>query len=172
MDQHLQAESSRCDAVLRRYNVERSCLKCHERKIRCDKRNPCTSCVRLNIQCKYPGPERGKRRQQQKAAISDRLAQLERTITTLSQGQSDGVSNRQPKSPLKKSIPNETLPVQRTPTEISNNRGLLLPDRHYINDQLLSRLLTNVSSTLKTQICFGSSFICRKVSCRQPWVVR
>lgn len=155
MDQRLQAEPSRRDAVLRRYNVERSCLKCHERKIRCDRRNPCTSCMRLNIQCRYPGPERGKRRQQQKAAISDRLAQLERIITTLSQGQSDGVSNRQPESPLKKSIPNEPLSVQRTPTETSKNRGLLLPDRHYINDQLLSRLLANVSSTFTAQICPG-----------------
>lgn len=148
MDQRLQAEPSRRDAVLRRYNVERSCLKCHERKIRCDKRNPCNSCVRLNIQCKYPGPERGKRRQHHKAAISDRLAQLERTITALSQAQGEDGTHPEPNnsSSPKNSISNEPLSGQRAPIEASTNRGLLLPDRHYINDRLLSRLLTNVSS--------------------------
>jgi hypothetical protein len=155
MDQRGQAESSRRDAVLRRYNVERSCLKCHERKIRCDRRHPCTSCMRVNIQCIYPGPERGKRRQHRKAAISDRLAELERTITTLEQAHDEDVSHRKPESPLNESTPNKPLPVQRAPAEASTNRGLLLPDRHYINDQLLSRLLTNVgpsSPTPKGQI--------------------
>ncbi|KAE8404843.1 hypothetical protein BDV37DRAFT_271077 [Aspergillus pseudonomiae] len=48
--------------VLRRYNVSRSCIRCHQRKVRCDKSHPCTTCARSNVTCRYPGSEKTKRR--------------------------------------------------------------------------------------------------------------
>ncbi|KAH8690685.1 fungal-specific transcription factor domain-containing protein [Talaromyces proteolyticus] len=145
-------------SALRRYNVERSCLKCHERKIRCDKRTPCASCVRLGTLCRYPGPERAKRRQQQKVVVTDistRLTQLERAVTALAEGQiparNDANSpkkfrsiNERPENPLHQSTLRDTLPPARRPSSGPTgvtSKGLLLPDRLYINDRLLSRVL-------------------------------
>lgn len=40
----------------RRYRVQRSCLRCHFHKIRCDKTEPCSSCTKANATsgCRYP----------------------------------------------------------------------------------------------------------------------
>lgn len=40
----------------RRYRVQRSCLRCHFHKIRCDKAEPCSSCTKANAPsgCRYP----------------------------------------------------------------------------------------------------------------------
>ncbi|KAI9885577.1 MAG: Exosome non-catalytic core component [Watsoniomyces obsoletus] len=40
----------------------RSCVTCRKRKVKCDKRWPCSNCNRARISCVYPGPERAQRR--------------------------------------------------------------------------------------------------------------
>lgn len=40
----------------------RSCVTCRRRKVRCDKRMPCTNCRRGHIQCIFPAPGRAPRR--------------------------------------------------------------------------------------------------------------
>ncbi|AEO70604.1 uncharacterized protein THITE_2055818 [Thermothielavioides terrestris NRRL 8126] len=57
-----EAEGPPPPALARRYDVARSCLRCHERKVRCDKAVPCSTCLRAKTPCRYPGPERVKRR--------------------------------------------------------------------------------------------------------------
>lgn len=39
-----------------------SCLVCRQRKIRCDRRNPCSNCVKNTQQCSFVAPTRGKRK--------------------------------------------------------------------------------------------------------------
>jgi hypothetical protein len=39
-----------------------SCLTCRQRKVRCDRRNPCSNCVRAARQCSFVAPVRGKRK--------------------------------------------------------------------------------------------------------------
>jgi hypothetical protein len=39
-----------------------SCLTCRERKVRCERRHPCSQCVRLEKPCSFVPPVRGKRR--------------------------------------------------------------------------------------------------------------
>jgi hypothetical protein len=36
----------------------RSCAVCRTRKVRCDRRSPCSNCLRANIACVYPTPNR------------------------------------------------------------------------------------------------------------------
>jgi len=52
--------SAPMDDNIRRYNVERSCLRCHERKVRCNKGSLCNKCMRLGVPCQYSGPGRVK----------------------------------------------------------------------------------------------------------------
>src|SRR4051794_23964791 len=77
-------------AVARRYNVPRSCVRCHERKVRCDKATPCRPCVRAEAECRYPGPERAKRRSQKTtlATVVPRLEVLEHSLVVINQSDS------------------------------------------------------------------------------------
>ncbi|KIH86491.1 hypothetical protein SPBR_08136 [Sporothrix brasiliensis 5110] len=70
--------------------IERSCIVCHRRKVRCDKTMPCAGCVRSGVLCCYPSIKRAPR--QSKTTIADiasRLVQLERTIVAVAGGDGD-----------------------------------------------------------------------------------
>ncbi|KAI2635323.1 hypothetical protein GGS21DRAFT_515277 [Xylaria nigripes] len=66
----------------------RSCVLCRQRKVKCDRRQPCSNCVRARAECVHPpGAGRAAKRPRQvvDARILDRLAQLETTINHLQQ---------------------------------------------------------------------------------------
>lgn len=163
-------EAGKPSAAIRRYNVERSCLRCHERKVRCNKAVPCSACVRAKARCHYPGPERTKRRPQ-KLSVADvvsRLERLERNIEAIAShgGPSTGVpaadfvmhtngsdralgtlSNRtttmitRPKADAADA--SDASDAAHTPSE-----GLLLkdgPSTLYFDEALLSRVLEKVN---------------------------
>lgn len=70
------------DVSRRPVSSYRSCHTCHRRKIRCDKREPCSPCSRSDAMCVYPGPEeRIKRpRKTTMAGVASRLSNLERLL--------------------------------------------------------------------------------------------
>lgn len=39
-----------------------SCLTCRQRKVRCDRRTPCSNCTKAEKQCSFVPPVRGKRK--------------------------------------------------------------------------------------------------------------
>lgn len=41
---------------------DHSCLICRQRKVKCDRRNPCSNCVKGAQQCAFMAPTRGKRK--------------------------------------------------------------------------------------------------------------
>ncbi|KAL8764102.1 MAG: hypothetical protein Q9184_000244 [Pyrenodesmia sp. 2 TL-2023] len=55
----------------------RSCVTCRKRKVRCDKRHPCSNCNKAAIECVFPGPGRAPRRSR-KAPDAELLARLRR----------------------------------------------------------------------------------------------
>ena len=132
-----------------RYNVERSCLRCHQRKVRCDKRSPCGSCVRANTACQYPGPNRVKRRAPKvtQTDVMARLESLERSIAALLGDRSlhvdrEANSTNAP-APAAESPSSNAMSPTDTTTDQSAHDGLLVDDGRYINEQLLSRVLEN-----------------------------
>ncbi|KAJ5682413.1 hypothetical protein N7462_005578 [Penicillium macrosclerotiorum] len=145
---------------LRRYNVERSCLRCHERKVRCDKGSPCNKCLRLNVSCQYPGPRRAKRRPP-KTTVTDvvaRLEQLERSIMTLAGNkttdqpvQTAHSAQVNPTSALNTTRNAPVMPTlasitgapsnQRSIDDPLSHHGFLVKDGAYIDEPLLSRVL-------------------------------
>ena len=131
-------------AIVRRYNVERSCLRCHERKVRCDRALPCLKCVQAKASCRFPGPGRIKRRSQRPMA-APRLDMLERAAA-LNPGDSSEIPNR---SFSGSTFPHEAasniqIPVtgRAVPTEgVLVNEGT---SSRYINELLFSRVLAEV----------------------------
>lgn len=56
-----------------------ACVSCFERKVKCDKRNPCTACIRHRVQCVFrpTKPTRKKRRTAEQALLNERLKRYE-----------------------------------------------------------------------------------------------
>ncbi|OAL04622.1 hypothetical protein IQ06DRAFT_290674 [Phaeosphaeriaceae sp. SRC1lsM3a] len=63
----------------------RSCVTCRRRKVKCDKKQPCSNCLRAKIECVFPGPGRAPRksRKPQDAELLDRLRRLEGVVSSL-----------------------------------------------------------------------------------------
>ncbi|KAJ5301434.1 hypothetical protein PENANT_c009G00631 [Penicillium antarcticum] len=141
----------------RRYNVERSCLRCHERKLKCDKSTPCSRCVRQNTACQYPGPSRVKRQPPKKSMtdVAARLEQLERSIAAmvnerpcaptdssldiksdLTGGTGNSASSTTSTSTLPSIVKSDVQAKSKPP-----DQGFLSKDGRYINEPLLSRVL-------------------------------
>ncbi|KAH1421040.1 hypothetical protein KXX32_008222 [Aspergillus fumigatus] len=118
---------------VRRYNVERSCLRCHQRKVRCDKGSPCAACVRMKVPCQYPGPNRVQRRppKASSADVVSRIDQLERAVTELIRRPSTA-------SPIHD---NEVNVTRAAAPERQLRQGLLVRDGRYIDEHLLSGFL-------------------------------
>lgn len=132
----------------RRYNVERSCLRCHEHKIKCDKGTPCSKCVRQKVACQYPGTSRVKRQSPKKSTtdVAARLEQLEQFIATMVNerptslnGQNQGLNTISPMPNGRSDYrpPSNHLAAADRHTYL----GFLDKDGRYINEPFLSRVL-------------------------------
>lgn len=63
----------------------RSCVTCRKRKVKCDKKQPCSNCVKGSIECIFPKPGRAPRRTKkpQDAELLARLRRLEGVVQKL-----------------------------------------------------------------------------------------
>ncbi len=66
----------------------RSCTTCRKRKVKCDKRHPCSNCNRAAIECVFPGPGRAPRRSRKPpdTELLARLRRLEGVVQSLGKG--------------------------------------------------------------------------------------
>ena len=69
----------------------RSCTTCRKRKVKCDKRHPCSNCNRAAIECVFPGPGRAPRRSRKPpdTELLARLRRLEGVVQGLGKGIED-----------------------------------------------------------------------------------
>lgn len=60
----------------------RSCLACYERKIKCDRRKPCSNCSKSNERCDYPRSRirrnRPRRQDPRDTALADQAARTQK----------------------------------------------------------------------------------------------
>lgn len=63
----------------------RSCVTCRRRKVKCDKKQPCSNCTRAKIECIFPGPGRAPRKSRKPpdGELMDRLRRLEGVVQSL-----------------------------------------------------------------------------------------
>lgn len=43
-----------------------SCLRCFERKVKCDKNHPCNNCVKSNVECNFRIPSAPRRKKKKR----------------------------------------------------------------------------------------------------------
>lgn len=133
--------------MTKRKSLHRSCLLCHQRKIRCDRKSPCRNCSRADVLCYYPSPEQNVRRPQKKtiADVSARLVRLERTISALTNGSATTQDITPPRPPATDEI-NSNDPDGSFVVGVSSEEKLVQGDSssRYFNDALLSQVIEEV----------------------------
>lgn len=139
--------------VARRYDVERSCIRCHERKVRCDRAMPCSTCLRINVPCHYPGPRRIKRRSKNSSTgrVSAHPEVLKRAITANNHKDSPNITSRS-SSVLSQPHDADTGTLVTTGERTAPTEGLLVKDgtsTRYVNELLFSRVLEKVGGPKK-----------------------
>lgn len=92
----------------------RSCVTCRRRKVKCDKKHPCTNCSKAHIDCVYPSPGRAPRkaRKPPDAELMDRLRRLEGVVQSL------GVQVDDEPQAQTKDSPQQQTPAEPTDDEI------------------------------------------------------
>lgn len=62
-----------------------SCVRCSDRKVRCDRQNPCGACLRHDVQCVFraPPPPRRKQRRAQDGNLKAKLKRYEALFQNL-----------------------------------------------------------------------------------------
>ncbi|CRL22875.1 Fungal transcriptional regulatory protein, N-terminal [Penicillium camemberti] len=158
----------------RRYNVERSCLRCHEHKIKCDKGTPCSKCMRQKVVCQYPGPSRVKRQPPKKSTtdVAARVEQLEQLIMAMVDERPTSVNGQNQDPNTISPMPNgrsDYRPPSNHPATGDRHAylGFLDKDGRYINEPFLSRVLEK-EQELKSAI--GSPI--DAISSRRPPALR
>ena len=56
-----------------------SCVRCSDRKVRCDRQNPCSTCVKHNVQCLFRAlpPPRKRQKRVKEGNLKDQLKRYE-----------------------------------------------------------------------------------------------
>ena len=66
--------------VRRRNRIISSCLECRRRKLRCDRGQPCTNCVKASRQCHFISPSFDAAAQARLAEVKEKMGILERSL--------------------------------------------------------------------------------------------
>jgi hypothetical protein len=66
--------------IRRRMRMITSCLECRRRKLKCNKSNPCTNCLKFKRDCLYLGPKLDEASQLRLTEIKEKVGSLERAL--------------------------------------------------------------------------------------------
>ncbi|KAM7209103.1 hypothetical protein V8F20_000712 [Naviculisporaceae sp. PSN 640] len=66
--------------IRRRMRMITSCLECRRRKLKCNKSQPCTNCVKFSRECLYLGPKLDEASQLRLTEIKEKVGSLERQL--------------------------------------------------------------------------------------------
>ena len=74
------ASASAPKPIRRRMRMITSCLECRRRKLKCNKSQPCSNCIRFNRDCVYLGPKLDEASQLRLTEIKEKVGSLERQL--------------------------------------------------------------------------------------------
>lgn len=104
-----------------------SCIRCADRKVKCDRQRPCSACVKHNVECIFH-PPRPRKRQRRVEQLTDRLRQYEALL------QEKGIE------PAKLNEAQETLPQRRTSQAGGASEEIQLQTPSSIDSEMSNRL--------------------------------
>lgn len=94
---------------------KRSCKRCNEKKVRCDRNSPCAACVKAGYSCTFPGPRRAPRtiNRPPVSALLARLTELEAEVQQLRLKHRDSDKDEHQSSRLSSLGDNQSLHLPR-----------------------------------------------------------
>lgn len=144
----------------------RSCVTCRRRKVKCDKKNPCSNCVRARIDCVFPGPGRAPRKSRKPpdAELLERLRRLEGVVSTLNAQVEEHEQEAAERDKARQSsTTDDPCPLTKTEPRVSvegnslagleNRFGRLVVENgrsRYVNNSFWASLNNEVPSTQST----------------------
>lgn len=125
----------------------RSCYTCNSKKIRCDKKKPCSPCARSRRPCSYPasGPRVRRSNKEIMAEMASHIASLEKSLARATRGK-ERASRSGLKSPVLESP--VAPPVDASEGRERSREDILVQkgsSSQYFNEILLSRVIEKVS---------------------------
>ncbi|KAF2105997.1 hypothetical protein BDV96DRAFT_508566 [Lophiotrema nucula] len=128
--------------------IPRSCFACNNKKIRCDKKEPCSACTRAERQCAYPpmGPRKRRTKITIMSEMAARISDLEKSLAEARKdGSVAGDEQRQPHADANESAI-ERSQADPSPSALSEEaQGIVLVQKgsssQYFNEVLLSRVI-------------------------------
>lgn len=125
----------------------RSCYRCKERKVRCDKKTPCSPCRRGGASCVYPppGPRIRRSKKTMMAEMASRISSLEASAAS-THGSGAEAGPREDWAPTN-TVDGTSSGQQRPPPRDKSRGGVLLrsgSSSQYFNEIFLSRVIKNV----------------------------
>ncbi|KAF2677348.1 hypothetical protein K458DRAFT_424013 [Lentithecium fluviatile CBS 122367] len=129
----------------------RSCVTCRKRKVKCDKKQPCSNCTRAKIECIFPGPGRAPRKSRKPpdGELMDRLKRLEGVVQSLNaqvEEHEQEAAEREKKregSASDQGCPNEARESRRSVVADNSVEGLETRFGRLVVDQGRSRYINN-----------------------------
>lgn len=127
--------------------ITRSCHACNRKKIRCNKRQPCSSCLRAGRPCEYPasGPRIRRPKKTIIADMSSRIAELEKSLAKAKE--SDPITPSPHRSESVASSDQLKNALCSGPSD-HRSRGDIVVQKgsssQYFNEILLSRVINEV----------------------------
>lgn len=112
-----------------------ACIRCADRKVKCDRQRPCGACVKHNVECVFH-PPRPRKRQRRVEQLTDRLRHYEALL------QEQGIeAGKQPET-------QDTVTQRRPSQVVATTDEMQLPTPSSIDSEMSSRLN-------KTQVVHG-----------------
>lgn len=128
--------------------IPRSCYGCNTKKIRCDKKKPCSSCTRAGKPCGYPPVGQRKRRAKETimADMASRIKSLEKSITKVRENEASVstilISEAANTSPLRTATALHSGNLsERSREDVVVQKG---SSSQYFNEIILSRVIREV----------------------------
>lgn len=138
-----------------------SCATCRRRKVRCNKIDPCSNCVKAGISCVFPEPVRNHRRCASREDVMARLRQLEDTVEYLRHPVTSGASGE--------TCPREESGTEKCPyshtdpkTVLRGNDGKEEFGRLVVEDGCCRYVSNRLWASLSDQVCSAAVLILRK----------
>ena len=139
----------------------RSCVTCRKRKVKCDKKQPCSNCTRAKIECIFPGPGRAPRKSRKPpdGELMDRLKRLEGVVQSLNaqveeHEQEAAERERQESSTGEQSCPRAQQENRMVVVEDNSVQGLETRFGRLVVDQGRSRYINNSFwASLNNEVC-------------------
>ncbi|KAH9860864.1 hypothetical protein IAQ61_010598 [Plenodomus lingam] len=141
------------------FAAKRSCITCRRRKVKCDKKTPCSNCARTKIECIFPGPGRAPRKSRKPpdAELLDRLRRLEGVVSSLNaqvEEHEQEVANREKvqngsvtEENCRFSNGNQGVTADKSVVDLENRFGRLVVEKgksRYINNSFWASLNNEV----------------------------